>query len=302
MTTSPGPSTRSITVRPGIASPSAHVARRFSITRSLSSRSIESLIPNPRSRPLAAAEVALLIAGLGCRPLHLPAGRPADRAAADDRDLVDVEPEQVADLAADLTGQHVGCDGAARLHDDHDAIGPAAGRGAECDHPSAPYAADPVNRPLEILRMVLAAVDDDDVFRPAADEQLAARQVPEVPRVQPPPTDRLCGQRILLIVAQHHGWAGEEDLADTPLSERLAVVAGNLQPVPPQRRSAADQRDPRPLAVVRGRDGARREIVRRHDVGPRTTPARRKRRGEDVLRQPVAGQKAGVAKTGGGEF
>src|SRR4051812_36666341 len=226
-----------------MASPSANVARRFSITRSLSSRSIESLISNPRSRSLAAAEFALLIPGLGRRALNLAAGRPPDRAAADDRDLVDVEPEQVADLAADLSGQHVGCDRAARLDDDHDAIRLPTRRGAERDHPSAPHAAHPVDRPFEILRVVLPAVDDDDVFRPAADEQFAARQVPEIPRVQPPPADGLCGERIPPIVAQHYGWAGEEDLSDAALAERLAVFSGNLQAVSRQRRSAADQRD-----------------------------------------------------------
>ena len=77
--------------------------------------------------------LALLISCPGRRPLHLAARRPPDRAAAHDRHFVHVEPEQIADLPADLTGEHVGRHRPARLDDDHHAIRLAALAGAERD-------------------------------------------------------------------------------------------------------------------------------------------------------------------------
>src|SRR5436190_22476444 len=105
MTTSPGLSTRSMTVWPGIESPSANVARRCSIARSLSRRSISSSsLPSASGPHPVVAQLAALVSRLGRGPLDLAARRPSDGSAPDDRDLVDVQPEEVADLAADGAG------------------------------------------------------------------------------------------------------------------------------------------------------------------------------------------------------
>ena len=51
--------------------------------------------------------------------------------------------------------------------------------------------------------MILAAVDDDDVFDAAADEQLAVTQVSEIAGMQPPVSNRLGSQCLVAEVAQH---------------------------------------------------------------------------------------------------
>src|SRR5437868_13785793 len=104
--TSPGLSTRSITVCPGTEAPSTNVARRFSIARSLSSRSISpsALSPQPCVKPFA-GKLAPFVPRLGRRALHFPARRPRHGAAAHDRDVVHVEAEQRADFAPNRLGQ-----------------------------------------------------------------------------------------------------------------------------------------------------------------------------------------------------
>ena len=70
----------------------------------------------------------------------------------------------------------VGRRGATRLSDNHDAIRASLLSETERDHAPLSHAGQIVDRPLEILRVILAAVDDDEVFRAAADEQLAVRR------------------------------------------------------------------------------------------------------------------------------
>ena len=51
---------------------------------------------------------------------------------------------------------------------------------AEGNDPTPADTPDVVDAPLEILRMVLPAVDNDDVFQPAADKKLAVGQIPKI--------------------------------------------------------------------------------------------------------------------------
>src|SRR5207249_5956142 len=102
------------------------------------------------------------------RAWPLAARRTCNRAARHDGDLFDGQPEYIADPSADAVGQRVRRDRAARLDDDHDAIGMAMRDDAECNNSSPAHTGEIADRPFEILGVVLAAVDDDDVLRPAA--------------------------------------------------------------------------------------------------------------------------------------
>src|SRR5262249_59809376 len=133
-------------------------------------------------------------------------------------------------------------DGTARLDDDDDAIGAAAQRRSERDDAPAANAREAVDRPLQILRMIFPPVDDDEILRAAADEELAPRQVSEVAGMQPPFPDGLRGHRVLLIVAQHYGGSVQKDFADPTFAKRPAIVTDDLESVARQRRPAAHER------------------------------------------------------------
>jgi hypothetical protein len=98
--------------------------------------------------------------------LDLSARRSANGPARHDRDIVDIEPEEIADALADGLDDGVGRRGATRLSDNHDAIRASLLGETERDHAPFSHAGQIVHRPLEILRVILAAVDDDEVFRP----------------------------------------------------------------------------------------------------------------------------------------
>src|SRR5262249_7885554 len=179
--------------------------------------------PHPFDRSLA-AQVAL--PGRGA--LDLAAGGAADRAARDDHDIVDIQAEEITDSLADRFGEELTRHRAARLHHHHHAVG-AAVLGREGDDAAAADAIHRVSRPFEILRVVLPAVDDDQVLDAAADEQLTAGHVAEVAGAQPAVAHDLGGQGILPIVAHHHRRTGEQDFADVPLRQRPAVGVGDDQ-------------------------------------------------------------------------
>src|SRR5581483_8107353 len=115
ITTSHGPTTRSMTVSPGSAPPAANLARRFSTARSLSNRSNVHLRSAQSKLP---AQVLRFRRGA----LHFPAGGAADAAGRHERDVVDVEPEQIADTAADRLADALDADGSPRLHEQHDTV------------------------------------------------------------------------------------------------------------------------------------------------------------------------------------
>src|SRR5580700_1967570 len=160
-----------MTVRPGMAAPPASLSQRAVTARNLSRRSISpfALCPQPEVLGSLVRQLASFVSCLGRRALHFPARRPADGPARHQHDVINVDPEQIADLLAYRPRQRDARDRTARLDDDDDAVGTPRRRGAECDDPAAPHAGEAVDRPLEILRMILAPVDDDDVLGPATD-------------------------------------------------------------------------------------------------------------------------------------
>ena len=96
--------------------------------------------------------------------------------------------------------------------------------GAKCDDSAAAHAGESVNRPFQILRVIFPAVGDDDVFRPSAHEELARGQVSQITGVEPAVADNLRGQRVLLVVTEHHRRAREHDFADVAVGQRMSIV------------------------------------------------------------------------------
>ena len=104
-TTSQGPSTRSMTVSPGMADAvgerRAALLDRAQFVEQI--HQVSSSTPASRSSPSCRSshELAALVARLRRRALHLAARRPPDRAARHEHDLVHVQPEQIADRGAE---------------------------------------------------------------------------------------------------------------------------------------------------------------------------------------------------------
>src|SRR5690606_785773 len=91
-----------------------------------------------------------------------------------------------------------------------------------------------LDRPLDILRPVVLAVDDDHVLRPADDEQVALGHVAHVAGVEPGPLaiftwDEALGGRLgVAEVRMHDRGTAAPDLADLVVLLRLAVLAADL--------------------------------------------------------------------------
>ena len=110
---------------------------------------------------------------------------------------------------------------------------------------------------------------------------------------------RTCRRRelVLLVVTQHDRRSRQRDLADVPLGQFASVLVDDAEAVPGERPAAAHEHRGRSTGpVVRGRGAPFGQVVCGHLLDPRTTPARRKRRSHDVLGEPVARKKAGLAE------
>src|SRR5882672_11231493 len=165
MTISQGPSTFSITVEPGLAVPASNSARLAWMAFSLSSKS-------PRLSLNVGTPEAALVHRLGRRPANLAARGPRHRAARHEHHFVHHQPAQIDDAPADGIGQIVGGHRAARLGDHDRAVRTGPGGCPERDDAAAADAGELGDAPLEILRVILPSVDDDQVLYPAAHEQL----------------------------------------------------------------------------------------------------------------------------------
>src|SRR5207244_5041757 len=145
--------------------------------------------------------------------------------------------------------------------------------------------------------MVLTALTDDEVLRPAADEELAAGEVAEIPGVQPAVAQRLGGGLGILEVALHHRRPARDDGADAPLGPRTALLIDDPDLVIRKRAAAANE--PHNLRGSIDRLGNRvADQPLGIDLIDRDA-ARRERDGERVLRQSVARDEARCAKAGG---
>ena len=119
-----------------------------------------------------------------------------------------------------------------RLGDDHDALG-AVHVDRECGGAARPEGRVAVfDGELDVLRVVIPAVDDDQVLAAARDEQLIAPHEAEIARAQERSfarvrqgrTERRLGLGGLLPVAVRHAGTGDPDLADLAVAQRHAAL------------------------------------------------------------------------------
>ena len=145
------------------------------------------------------------------------------------------------------------------------------------------------NRRLEIRRMVLAALTDDDVLRPAADEQLAVGDVTEIARVAA--SRRAMSRRwhrgprsspaSPTVRARRYGRRGGRAARHRPSFTIRTSWPGNGRPHPTMRTAGEPFCD-------RDRDATRGPVAR-HRRESTTMPSCAHGDGQRVLGQPVAG-------------
>src|SRR5690606_9230096 len=99
-----------------------------------------------------------------------------------------------------------------------------------------------LHRPLDILRPVVLAVDDDHVLRPADDEQVAIGHVAHVAGVEPTIDEALVGRFLVAEVGMHDARAAAPDLADLVVLLRFAVLTADFDFHVGQRLAAIDDR------------------------------------------------------------
>src|SRR5690606_9058882 len=198
---------------------------------------------------LAALELALLVERARFGALELAARGLRNRVRVDDDDFVDGEARDLRDVRFDVGRELFAAVRVLRLGDDHHGLAAEAFLVArEGDDVAGPHARHFRAGPLEVLRVVVLAVDDDDVLGAAADVDGAVDQVAEVARAQPAVlADRLARLVGHLVVALHDARAADFDLADAPVRQGLA-------------RPSVDD----PHAVLRERAAAADDL---HDVG-----------------------------------
>ena len=86
-----------------------------------------------------------------------------------------------------------------------------------------------LDRPFDVLRPMVAAVDDDHVLGAADDEDVALRQIAHVAGVEPTVVAEAgAGQFLVAEVAVHDASAAHIDLADAAVGQDLAAGAADL--------------------------------------------------------------------------
>src|SRR4030095_11360445 len=85
-----------------------------------------------------------------------------------------------------------------------------------------------LDRPLNILRPMIAAVDDDHVLGPADNEDVAARHIAHVAGIEPTGLHAGLGRFRITEITVHDARPADPDLADRTIVERFAVGAADF--------------------------------------------------------------------------
>src|SRR5262245_3160636 len=139
------------------------------------------------SSPLPAAQRAALVVLPAAVPADLAAGGLRDAAVLQKLHVLQLQVVPLGDRLADVAGQPVEVEVAAAAVDllDDDKPGPAVAADLERRPAAGPQPrVDRLHRLLDVLRVVVAAADDNDVLDPPGDEQLAVLDEAEVARAQ----------------------------------------------------------------------------------------------------------------------
>jgi hypothetical protein len=118
-------------------------------------------------------ELPSFVARFGRRSLKLAAGRPADGAARNEDHFVNIQSTDGSNAPTYGLGQCLRRHCSAGLCDDDNPVVSAYLHCPERDDASASNTGQLPHCPFEIVRVVFASIDDDDVLDSAADKELA---------------------------------------------------------------------------------------------------------------------------------
>src|SRR4029079_4693708 len=173
-----------------------------------------------------AAEIE--VAGLGAGELaRAGAGQGPRGDQLDDRGNAGDRADALADFVAETAALFVAGNAAV---DQHGGRFLAAGAGdREGGDVARLEAGQLLDRPFDVLRPVIAAVDDDHVLGAADDEDVALRHVAHVAGVEPiVGTEAGVGRFLIAEIAVHDAGAAHIDLADAAVGQDFALVTANL--------------------------------------------------------------------------
>ncbi len=199
-------------------------------------------------------EFALQVVLAGLAPLELARRSLGQAARGQTNDVDDRDAQLLPDLGADGLDHGLLVVGA-RFSDDHDLFAGLAGD-AECDDVAPPHAVQFRHAPFERLGMQVAAVDDDEVFDPARDDDLAVADVAEVACAKEPVGPVSLGGRLgVLEIAKRDRRALEAKLPFATVGQPLPIGAEDPDLVPAEGGATSDVFG-RQLAVDRVANGA----------------------------------------------
>src|SRR6185503_17223248 len=123
----------------------------------------------------------------------------------------------------------------------HRDLGTRAVEAGEGDALPVADAVDPGGDALDVLRVVVLAVEDDEVLGAAADVELALGEVAEVPGLEPAAAEGLLRRLVFTEVTGGDAGPAEPHLADLPLAEPLPARADDRDLVPGEGPAAGDE-------------------------------------------------------------
>src|SRR5262249_42388559 len=92
---------------------------------------------------------------------------------------------------------------------------------------------------LDVLGVVVATTDDDEVLGATTDVEAATSQIAKVAGVQPSLAQNRSSLLVVFEIALHHRRAPDDDFADSPLGKGRSVGSRDLERVPRRAPAAA---------------------------------------------------------------
>src|SRR6185437_7597604 len=227
------------------------------------------------------------------------AGQGPRRDELDDRRDSGDRPDSLADLVAKPAALLIAGDPA--VDEDGRRLLAARSRDGESSDVAGLEPGQLLDRPFDVLRPMIAPVDDDHVLGAADDEDVALRHIAHVAGVEPTVGAQAGAGRFLVAeVAVHDAGAANEDLSDSAVRQDVAAGRADLDFHPGHRPAAIDHRAKAPR-LVRFARGAARELILLDQLDPDSLARRHQRDGERRFGETVAGAEGAGLETRGGE-
>src|SRR2546422_1354629 len=205
-------------------------------------------------RPSAGRQSGAQVAGPAQRALELARRRLRERARLDQHDLLRWEPDDLPDPAGHRRPHALEVRVLRLGHHDEGLLAPPP-VDREGDDVAGPHALDRGGGPLDVLRVDVAAADDDQVLDAAADHQLPVDEVAEVAGAEPAVVEGGLGGVGPAGVAAGHRRAPDLQLADLPLGPYVAADRVDDPDLEAGDGPAEEHQVPAALAVGIGRGG-----------------------------------------------